>query len=261
MKCGLNEKSQSHYVDKIATDAYVWYDENWQHDEYEHTHQRYQLTYVAEGYQYFHIEQKIYLVPKNHVIWIPSSIEHRTTSEAETVNLMILLFKSIPKLDFYKNLHVFPAPAVLKEMLLYASKWNKLLTENKEKTIFLKALLNSLPYFCNENDSLEIPVPEDSRLIPVCNHINAHYQHKFDADELADIGKMSVRSLQRIFKHETGITPQKYMQLIRVLKSIELIDSNQYTLSQIASMVGYKSLSAFTSSYSSIMKTSAKLKK
>lgn len=36
---------------------------------------------------------------------------------------------------------------------------------------------------------------------------------------------MSVRSLQRIFKNETGITLQKYLQLTRILKSIELIDT------------------------------------
>jgi transcriptional regulator GlxA family with amidase domain len=37
--------------------------------------------------------------------------------------------------------------------------------------------------------------------------------------------QMSVRSLQRIFKNETGITLQKYLQLTRILKSIELIDT------------------------------------
>ncbi|WP_243836227.1 AraC family transcriptional regulator [Sphingobacterium paludis] len=257
----MNETSEGHYVDNILTDAYVWYEKDWQHDEYEHTHQRYQLTFVEEGYQYFHIEEKIYLVPQNHVIWIPSSKVHRTTSEAKTVNLMLLLFRTVPELDFYRKVHVFSAPAVLREMLLYASKWSKLLNEGEEKCVFIKAMLHSLPYFCEENSSLQIPAPADSRLIPVCNHINTNYQYKFQIDKLADMAKMSVRSLQRIFKQQTGISLQKYTQLIRILKSIELMDTNQYTLSQIAALVGYKSLSAFTFSYSSIMKTGPKLKK
>jgi transcriptional regulator GlxA family with amidase domain len=46
-----------------------------------------------------------------------------------------------------------------------------------------------------------------------------------------------------------------YFQLIRVLKSIELIDTKQYTLSEIGFMVGYKSLAAFTASYYSAMRT------
>jgi AraC-like DNA-binding protein/mannose-6-phosphate isomerase-like protein (cupin superfamily) len=261
LKCGLIEKDRGFYNDAISKDAYVWYEENWQHDEYEHIHERAQLTYVEEGYQYLHIEQKIYLVPRNHVIWIPSGVKHRTTSEAKTVNLMVILFKSQLESDFFKEVHVFAAPPVLREMLLYASKWNKLTEEDEEQTLFLKALLNSLPNFCNESRFLEIPVPEDHRLIPVCDYINTHYQESLNIDDMADLAKMSVRSLQRIFKEETGITLQKYGQLIRILKSVELIDTKQYTLSEIAFKVGYKSLSAFTSSYASIMKEGPRVKK
>ncbi|MGV0923865.1 AraC family transcriptional regulator [Empedobacter tilapiae] len=259
-KCGLSETKIGLFVDELFIESYVWYEKNWMHDDYEHMHQRYQLTYVTEGYQYFHIEQEIYLVPQNHVIWIPSNIKHRTTSEAKTVNLMTVLFKSVSDQDFYKDIHIFPAPPVLKEMLLYAYKWNKLLSEDEEQISFLKAILQSLPHFCNENEFLKIPVPADFRLIPVCNYINSNYQSNFDINNLAEIAQMSVRSLQRIFKNETGITLQKYMQLIRILKSIELINNEQYTLSEIAFKVGYKSLSAFTSSYFSMMKSKPKLK-
>jgi len=261
VKCGLTEKRKGQYEDDILANAYVWYEKDWQHDKYQHKHQRYQLTYVEDGYQYVHIARKAYLVPQNHAIWIPSGKEHRTASEARTVNLMIVLFKSVFEQDFYQNVHVFPAPAVLKEMLLYASKWNKLLTEDEEQAMFLKTILNSLPHFCNENNYLQIPVPADTRLIPVCDHINANYPYNLDIDELANKARMSARNLQRIFRKETGITPQKYMQLIRILKSIELIDTKQYTLTEIAFKVGYKSLSAFTSSYSAIMKSRAKLNK
>jgi len=72
---------------------------------------------------------------------------------------------------------------------------------------------------------------------------------------------MSARTLQCIFKSETGITVQKYHQLIRILKSIELIDQRKYTLTEVAYMVGYKSLSAFTSSYQSIMKSTPNVAK
>ncbi|ASW76104.1 AraC family transcriptional regulator [Chryseobacterium piperi] len=261
IKCGLIEEGKGLYNDAISKDAYVWYEKDWQHDDYEHIHERAQLTYVEEGYQYLHIEQKIYLVPKNHVIWIPSGVKHRTTSEAKTVNLMVILFKTVIRSDFFKDVHVFAAPPVLKEMLLYASKWNKLESEDGEQKLFLKALLNSLPNFCNESRFLEIPVPEDHRLIPVCDYVNNHYHENLNVGDMADLAKMSVRSLQRIFKEETGITLQKYGQLIRILKSVELIDTKQYTLSEIAFKVGYKSLSAFTSSYISIMKEGPKVKK
>jgi AraC-like DNA-binding protein/mannose-6-phosphate isomerase-like protein (cupin superfamily) len=260
MKCGLIEKKKGQFDDHTTIDAYVWYEKDWKHDSHDHVHQRYQLTYVEDGYQYFHIENTIYLVPQNHLIWIPSGKKHHTESEASTVNLMVVLFKSVFDNNFFNEVHVFSAPPVLSEMLKYAAKWSQLLEEDEEQRYFMNALLYSLPYFCKEKEGLHIPVPADQRLISVCNYINKNFHNQLDIEILAEIALMSVRSLQRIFKKETGITIQKYMQLIRILKSIELINSGQYTLSQIALMIGYKSLSAFTTSYFAIMKEKAKVR-
>ncbi|WP_228451997.1 AraC family transcriptional regulator [Chryseobacterium sp. G0186] len=259
MKCGLVEKTESQFVDTIEKEAYVWCEKDWKHDDYEHVHNRAQLTFVEDGYQYFHIDQKIYLVPQHHVIWVPSGKAHKITSEAKTVNLMVFLFKSVFEEEFYQNVQVFTAPPVLKEMLLYASKWNQSLVKNEEQDIFFSAILKSLPNFYKESNGLEIPVPGDTRLIPVCHEINANFKYNLDIDSLAEKAKMSVRSLQRIFKSETGITLQKYLQLTRILKSIELIDAQHYTLSEIAYKVGYQSLSAFTSSYFAVMKMKPKV--
>lgn len=259
MKCGLIERTESQFVDTIEKEAYVWCEKDWKHDDYEHVHHRAQLTYVEEGYQYFHIDQKIHIVPQHHVIWVPSEKGHKITSEAKTVNLMVFLFRSVFQEEFYQNVHVFAVPPVLKEMLMYASKWNKSLTENKEQDIFFRAILKSLPNFCKESNRLEIPIPTDARLIPVCNEIGSNFRYHLDIDSLAEKAQMSVRSLQRLFKRETGITLQKYLQLTRILKSIELIDTKKYTLSEVAYKVGYQSLSAFTSSYFAVMKTKPKL--
>lgn len=57
-RCGLTEVKEGCYVDGLSADAYVWYEEDWQHEANEHVHRRYQLTYVEEGYQYFHIGKK-----------------------------------------------------------------------------------------------------------------------------------------------------------------------------------------------------------
>lgn len=253
-KCGLLEQKQGEFSDTISKQAYVWYEKDWKHDDYEHTHSRAQLLYVEEGYQYVHMEQKIYLLPQNHVMWIPSSVSHRTTSEAQTVNLMTVLFHENQAEAFYKNIHVFAAPAILKEMLLYAQKWSQQTDRDPEEDAFLHALLISLPHFCREADSLQIPIPADTRLLPVCAYINMHFHEQLQIQQLSEIANLSVRTLERIFKQETGITVQKYIQLIRIIKSIELSDSGKYTLKQIAYLVGYKSAAAFSSSYLAIMK-------
>lgn len=249
------ECKQNQSVDNISTDAYVWFENSWEHEKLPHTHQYYQLTYVEEGYQYLHINQCVYFVPQNHVILIPSDTLHRTTSDSKLVVLKVILFKSLPNNEFYSDVKVFSAPSVLREMLLYAAKWNKSEIEDEEQIAFLRAMLISLPHFYEENNFLEIPIPNDNRLKSVCQYINQNYQYNTETEVLAELANMSARSLQRIFKHETGITLKKYLQLIRILKSIELLDKKQYTLTEVAFMVGYKSLSAFTNSYFTILKS------
>lgn len=257
VKCGLTESNKGNYTDDSPIDAFVWYEQNWKHDDYNHVHARAQLSFVAEGYQYFHIDNRIYLVPQNHVIWIPSNLLHKTSTEAPVVDLMIILFKEVPTADFFEKVHIFAAPTVLKEMLWHASKWSQNTMENEEQSNFLRAILTSLPSFCSDNTSLQIPVPADERLLPLCAYINTNYKYTLDIEVMADKVNMSKRHLQRTFKQETGITLQKYIQLIRILKSMEFIGMGRYTLTEIAFMVGYNSLSAFTNSYKAIMKTKA----
>ncbi|MFD2939776.1 helix-turn-helix domain-containing protein [Flavobacterium notoginsengisoli] len=258
LKCGLKETTPGNYSDDVISDAYIWQQQNWKHDDYEHSHARYQLSYVTEGFQYFYIENKVYFVPQNHAIWIPSNIKHRISSSAETVNLTVLLFKYIPQNQFYNSVKIFRVPIVLHEMLNYATKWNKQLIEDDNQKVFLLAILQNLPNFYQKNNALEIPVPSDERLIPICSHINENFRYEFKVEDYVEIANMSVRNLQRIFKNETGITIQKYIQLTRILKSIELIDTKKYTLTEVAFKVGYKSLSAFLTSYKSLMKSAPK---
>lgn len=261
VKCGLTEKLNGVFEDTNEVQAYVWYEGNFVHDEYQHAHQRYQLTYIEQGYQYLQVDHCKYLIPQHYIAWIPSGQRHATTTTAKDINLKVVLYKQVPDEDFYNQVHVFPAPTVLREMLQYAAKWNRLVVEDTEKEQFLKAILISLKYFCDENQSLQVPVPTDHRLVPVCAFINEHYTDHLDLDELANRSNMSVRNLQRLFKQETGLTLQKYLQIIRVLKSIELLDTNEYTLSEVAFKIGYKSLAAFRSSYLDIMKVSPKVNK
>ena len=65
---------------------------------------------------------------------------------------------------------------------------------------------------------------------------------------------MDLSSCFQILKSETGITLAKYMQMVRVIKSVELLGTGRYTVSQVAHLVGYKSVQAFSDSFYTIIK-------
>lgn len=80
------------------------------------------------------------------------------------------------------------------------------------------------------------------------------YAGNMRIEDLSDKTHLSLRSLERIFKQETGLTLNKYHQLLRIIKSLELLSLKELTISEIAYKVGYKSLQAYTNRFYSVMK-------
>ena len=253
-RCGLSLDNNEKYSDRVTINAYIWREDDWKHDEQQHSHARGQLSFIEEGYQYFHVNEQIYLVPQDYAIWIPAETSHKITSNAEKIRLSVLLALKTKEHIFFKKIQIFKAPSLLKSMLHYASKWNQQIDHNEEQETFLKAILDCLPTFHTSN-VLQIAIPSDDRLVKVCHHIFKNYHQDLKIEEYAVEGNMSVRTLQRVFKEATGMTVQKYIQINRILKSVEILSTSKLTLSQVAFHVGYKSLSAFTASYKDIMKS------
>lgn len=244
-------------VDEIPKPNFVWFEDNWIHDNVMHRHSKAQLIYVESGFQYLTVNEKIYLLPQNHAAWIPSNAIHKTNSHSETIKLMIMFF-DVNKTDlFYHEVSIFSVSPVLKEMIKYAEKWSKNIKENADENIFLRALYNELPNFVADSIQLHISLPEDKRLTKAIKHLNNNYtKDYFRMEELGEISALSLRSIERIFKKETGLTLSKYQQMLRIIKSLELLSANKWTISEIAYKVGYKSLQAYTNSFRSIMQYS-----
>lgn len=243
-------------VDDIHKPNFVWFEDNWTHDNVMHKHEKAQLIYVESGFQYLTVNGKIYLLPQNHVAWIPPNAIHKTNSHSEMIKLMIIFFE-VSKSDlFYHEVNIFSVPPVLKEMIKYAEKWSRNIEESADENIFLKALYNELPNFVADAIQLHISLPDDKRLSKAIKYLNNNYTKDLKMDELSEIAALSLRSIERIFKKETGLTLSKYQQMLRIIKSLELLSTHKWTISEIAYKVGYKSLQAYTNSFKSVMQYS-----
>ncbi|CAI9684745.1 helix-turn-helix transcriptional regulator [Elizabethkingia anophelis] len=240
-------------IDDIKKPYFVWFEDNWVHDDELHSHQKGQLVYVESGFQYLTVEGKIYLLPQNHAAWIPSGHIHKTNSHSEKIRLMIMFFDMEKDIPFYNEVSVFLVPPVLKEMIKYAEKWSKKIQEDPHETLFLKAMSNELPQFVARSLQLHISPPEDKRLCKAIDYLHEHYMEDLSMEDLSEIAALSLRTLERIFKKETGLTLSKYQQMLRIIKSLELLSDQQWTISEIAFKTGYKSLQAYTNSFFSVM--------
>lgn len=70
-------------------------------------------------------------------------------------------------------------------------------------------------------------------------YFNEHYNLPISIDDYAQSRHISACWFIRQFKHYTGITPMQYILSIRIANAQNLLETTSYTISEIASIVGY----------------------
>ena len=106
-------------------------------------------------------------------------------------------------------------------------------------------LLISMLRVYSREDSETIRDPDLHVISPALDYVHEHYMHEFPQDTLANACHLSPTHFRRLFKEQTGTSPLAFLHQTRILKSCTLLRSSQYSIAQIAGLVGYNSLSSY----------------
>ena len=90
---------------------------------------------------------------------------------------------------------------------------------------------------------------ELERLEKMLNYLNMHFTKVISLQDLADQVHLSREVCCRFFKKMTGKTITGYLEEYRVNKSFSLVQSGQYSMTQITEMVGFSNPSRFASAF------------
>lgn len=90
---------------------------------------------------------------------------------------------------------------------------------------------------------------ELERLEKMLNYLNMHFTEVISIQDLADQVHLSREVCCRLFKKMTGKTITGYLEEYRVNKSFSLVQSGQYSMTQITEMVGFSNPSRFASAF------------
>lgn len=77
-------------------------------------------------------------------------------------------------------------------------------------------------------------------------YIHKHYSRKISVGELANKYHMEKSAFIRRFKRYTNCTPYNYIKVLRTNIAMQLLKTNNYTLNQVAEMVGYSDSSSLS---------------
>ncbi|MFI8825375.1 GlxA family transcriptional regulator [Streptomyces sp. NPDC053431] len=98
-----------------------------------------------------------------------------------------------------------------------------------------------------QSQFIEHPDPDgpDTALQPVMRWMEAHLHEQLTLDDIARHGAMSVRSLNRHFRAQTGTTPLQWLLRARVHRAQELLETTAVPVERIATETGFGAPSTF----------------
>ncbi|MBR3866635.1 MAG: helix-turn-helix transcriptional regulator [Butyricicoccus sp.] len=92
----------------------------------------------------------------------------------------------------------------------------------------------------------------ESCAAPSIRYISEHYDLPITVDQLAKIESYNVTYYNDWFKQQTGFSPSLYLRCTRINRAKELLTTTNFSVMEIAVMVGYSSNSTFTRAFHNI---------
>lgn len=237
-------------VDRSDVEAYVNHTYLASFETEFHQHAKGQLIYAEGGIVHIFIQDKHWYLPARCFMWIPPKTPHSIITFSKQVDLYNFYFTIAEDADqFYQSTNIYFANDLFREMVLYTKKWKgTIVAKDKAKYFFLQALKENLPEMESTKlpAALQHPFPKDPKLFEIAHFLNNRLETSYTIEEVAQHFGISTRTLSRKFKENLGMNYVRFLRSLRITKAFQLISEQQHSIYEIALMVGYSSLSAFS---------------
>jgi len=210
-----------------------------------HSHAWAQLVYASEGVMRVETGDGVWVVPSHRAVWIPAGVGHAIAMSGQvamrTLYLAPPLTGALPT-----RCCVVEVSPLLRELVLHAVARAPLRRGDpgdERLVAFLLDQLAVLPVM-----PLELPMPRDPRALRVATRLRVDPGATADLDHLARRAGASRRTLERLFRRETGIPLGRWRQQARLLHALPLLARGD-PVTTVALEVGYESPSAFIAAF------------
>lgn len=220
-----------------------------------HTHNHTELFYIVGGNGQFLIEDQLYPVhPGNLVIINPNVIHTEVSLNAQPLEYIVLGIDGIEIasretsngkyniLDYFESVEVSSCLRnILREMEQKNTGYKDICQAYME--ILIIRLMRSIDLTSATNPQ---PGAGNRQCAAVKRYIEMHFKEALTLEHLAEEAHMNKFYLSHTFKKEYGVSPINYMISRRIEESKYLLAETDLSLSQIAQLLGFSSLSYFS---------------
>lgn len=236
---GLSEVGDGYLVRSLATT----YPDGFQIGD--HDHPWGQLVYGRSGVMRVTAVGRSWLTPATRAIWLPAfqphTIRMRGAVAMRTLYIAPKLAQSLPG-----EAVVMEVAPLLRELILHILAHGMLdpaVPEHARTAAVLVDLLAAAP-----REDLALPLPTHACALALAERLQDDPGDRSDLGSLARAVGASLRTLQRIFPRETGLSLEAWRQKARMIHGVSLLAAG-VSVTVTALECGYETSSAFIAAF------------
>lgn len=221
-----------------------------------HWHEEIEILYVTAGSARITLEQQEYLLEKDSMIIVNSNELHSGYCESTPYICQVLSLKPENLITEVGSQNVLFQPFITGDPKI-SMFMQEIFTECEEQKLAYKdnckALLTQFLVYLSRNymsDMLSDKISAKrkrnlTRLNQVLCYIDEHSAEHISNKDMADMMYLSEDRFGHLFRKNVGVSPQQYIQGIRLQKAKELIQSTEHTITEISRIVGFQDYNHF----------------
>jgi len=211
-----------------------------------HRHPWGQLVFAAAGVMRVSTEAETWLTPATKAIWLPAGVEHRIDIQGEVAMRTLYIAPARAAL-LPADPATLAVEPLLRELILHIVRIGMLAADRPEHGRMSGVLIDLLHGARRED--LRLPLPGDPRARAAALRLQAAPAEAVDLSILAAKSGASLRTLQRLFPKETGLTLEAWRQKARLIHAMARLASGE-RVTAAALDSGYQNVGAFIAAFS-----------
>ncbi|NEX62431.1 AraC family transcriptional regulator [Noviherbaspirillum galbum] len=210
-----------------------------------HAHSKHQLIYAVRGVMIVQADAGRWVVPPTRAIWMVAGMTHEIRCVGQ-VHMRSLLVATDAGRDLFKRTQAVGISPLLRELIRAAVDVRQPYAPGTRDSRVMRLILDelrALPVL-----PLHVQMPSDARLLAICEQLQRRLDDPSTMLDWAKRLSLNVKTIQRLFVKETGMTFGQWRQQARLLRALELLATGEKVI-DVALALGYDSPSAFTTMF------------
>lgn len=213
-----------------------------------HWHEHVEMHYIMQGGAVFHIDQEEYPVQQGDLIIANRNELHAGYSISVPYDAYLLIFDPAElsrELGEKRFVSLIRGDARVRELFTRIfAEWE---AQREGYRSLCRALVTELLVYLSRHYATDTVPDKDpvkrrrdlERLRPALDYIEKNYSERITVAQLAQLLCLSPDRLGHLFRDGVGQAPLQYINEIRLRKAMNLLKTEEYTVTEVAQAVGF----------------------